>query len=529
VVAIALAVAGSAYLYGSAVWQGRTFQPRFHDEFMCLLQARMLSVGRLWMPPLPHGDFFDTFYVFVEPVYASLTWPGASLMYVPGMWLSLPYWVMPVLVGGAAVGLMYSVVTQLLDGVLGIVAALALVATQMFRLQALQSQAQVPIVMLALLFAWAWLRWRDNPTLRNAALLGLVAGWTAVTRPVDALCVAIPIGIAMFSRWRDLPGRTRWQTAGALVAGAAPFLALQLVFNVGVTGNFLKTPFAFYNQRDQPLLQFGFPKYDASIPLHTKLQQKQLLYERFVLPAAKAHVPAQIPGRMRDELEQSLRGNLPHPLLLAFVPVGVMQWFKWQRYAVWGVLPSFIVLYAFYTLFLDHYALLAAPAVIFMVMAGVRAVERNFRAVAPACTILAFAICIGVLPGITRRKPDAPMRMAVMDFAMIELPKRVEAPAVVLFKFHPGSDQHEEPVYNVETAWPDDAPIIRAHDLGEEKNREIIRYYAQRQPQRRFYVMDRFEISLKYLGTAAELWAKASVTGATHATTTTATTSPATR
>jgi hypothetical protein len=30
--------------------------------------------------------------------------------------------------------------------------------------------------------------------------------------------------------------------------------------------------------------------------------------------------------------------------------------------------------------------------------------------------------------------------------------------------------------------WPDDAPIIRAHDLGE-RNAELFRYYAARKPQ----------------------------------------------
>jgi len=80
----------------------------------------------------------------------------------------------------------------------------------------------------------------------------------------------------------------------------------------------------------------------------------------------------------------------------------------------------------------------------------------------------------------------------------------------VLFRFVKGDDHHQEPVYNVDVAWPDDAPIIHAHDLGEARNQEIFRYYAERQPDRRFFLFVRQDFDpdgpvLSYLGTAKEL------------------------
>lgn len=530
--ALAIAVGSSAYLTMTAAMQGRSLHPRFHDEFMYLLQARMLSVGRLWMPPLPLGDFFDTFYVFVEPVYASLTWPGGSMMFVPGIWLSLPYWVMPVVVSGAAVGLMYSVFTQLLDGAYGLLAALTLIALPMFRMQSLHSQAQVPIVMLALLLVWAFLRWRGNPTLRNGLLVGAIAGWAAITRPVDALCMALPVGIAMLVAQMRFPVRAKLKTAGAVVAGAAPFLALQLVFNFGVTGKLTKTPFTFYNDRDQPMLQFGFPRYDDTLKLKSRLLQKQLFYQHSVLPAAERHAPTRIPERALDQLLQSLRYNLPNPLLLILFPPALLTLFERQRYVVWSVLPLFVVLYTGYTLFLSHYALFVAPAIIFMTVAGAQAVERNLRAVAPACTLTVAAMCVTMLPEFNRRKPDIPLASSTMDFSMHTLPTLVQAPAVVLFKFHPGLDYHEEPVYNIDTAWPDDAPIIRAHDLGPKSNVALLRYYAERQPNRRFYTVDRRDLStLRDIGRAGELWAliRASREAAAGAITTAPVTQPGTQ
>jgi hypothetical protein len=63
---------------------------------------------------------------------------------------------------------------------------------------------------------------------------------------------------------------------------------------------------------------------------------------------------------------------------------------------------------------------------------------------------------------------------------------------------------HEEPVYNVETASPDDATAIRAHDLGAE-NARLFEYYAKRSPDRAVYRFDEGEEKLEYLGMVTEL------------------------
>jgi hypothetical protein len=75
----------------------------------------------------------------------------------------------------------------------------------------------------------------------------------------------------------------------------------------------------------------------------------------------------------------------------------------------------------------------------------------------------------------------------------------------VLFRYTSGtSSPHEEPVYNVDVTWPVDARIIRAHDLGD-RNVELFRYYADRQPERNVYRFDRATGELTFLGKAADL------------------------
>src|SRR5215469_18844576 len=85
---------------------------------------------------------------------------------------------------------------------------------------------------------------------------------------------------------------------------------------------------------------------------------------------------------------------------------------------------------------------------------------------------------------------DGMMESTVLTTMEAELPQAVQQPAVVLFRASPRSDFFEEPVYNTDVAWPDDAPIIRAHDLGA-RDVELVRYYAARQPARTFYVFNR--------------------------------------
>jgi hypothetical protein len=91
-----------------------------------------------------------------------------------------------------------------------------------------------------------------------------------------------------------------------------------------------------------------------------------------------------------------------------------------------------------------------------------------------------------------------------------------EPRTIIMVRYDEHGIPEHEVVYNVETAWPDDARAIRAHDLGEQRNIELYRYYAQRQPDRVVYRFDRRDLSMHRLGRVTEL-AKldASATGPT--------------
>src|SRR4029079_18707769 len=98
-------------------------------------------------------------------------------------------------------------------------------------------------------------------------------------------------------------------------------------------------------------------------------------------------------------------------------------------------------------------------------------------------------LAIASLPQFDPARRSPPEYNSVLTAVNVRLPDTIQTPAIVLFRFTDIDNVHDEPVYNVETANPDNAKIIRAHDLGP-RNIELFNYYATRQPNRHVSVFD---------------------------------------
>ena len=239
VITLVVWIISAVYLGLTALRQHRDFNFRIQDEMMYLVQMRMLAQGQLYMPAHPMADFFQTFYIFTKPVYASMYFPGASLMFVPAVWLHLPIWIIPLLICGGVVGMTYRVTAELTDGVWGMLAAMLVVGVPTVRTLSLLTLSYMPMALLGLLLVWAYLRFHRRRGVVWAGVIGLLAGWGAVTRPLDAICFALPVGVGMLV---DLRRETAKRVAGTLVVigvCALPMLSLQLVLNRAVTGEFV--------------------------------------------------------------------------------------------------------------------------------------------------------------------------------------------------------------------------------------------------------------------------------------------------
>jgi hypothetical protein len=410
----------------------------------------------------------------------------------------------------------------------------------------------------------AWLQWRQTRSPVWAVAIGAAAAWATLCRPLDVIAVLTPVAVGMM-----IPGARQPKklivTLAAVAVGMAPFVAAELLLDHRVTGHWLKTPYAMRIGVEQPQSTPGWPHFDPAIEPTSPLPQIRDFYDKWVKDQIRLH--AQTPWLtewLGDRLPTLARVDLPSPILLLFVPAALAARRR-GRWVFLASLPMFVGLYSLYAFFLVYYPLSVAPAMIVAMLLGVEAVadaiggesekrradvsadaigasfHRRGDAITVGAAVLIVGLCVLSLPETQRltmgeRAVRDEYEMPTVRFAHDRLPALVQAPAVVLFKYDPeqagstvggsaditaslesradGSARaaagipmlspHDEPVFNTDVAWPDDAAIIRAQDLGD-RDIELYRYYAARQPDRHIYLFDRGLGRLSYLGTAAEV------------------------
>jgi hypothetical protein len=507
--ALLIAITSAGYFAFTAIHQGRYLHPHWHDELSYVIQMRMLAQGKLWMPPHPVWEFFETFYLVTDRVYASIYFPGTALLYVPEIWLNLPLITLPICAAGACVALTFWILAKLIDPLSALMGALLVISIPIVRLMSIMVMSNMPVFLMGLLLIFSWMHWKENRRLRWALLMGVFAGWAAVCRPVEAVCFALPVGIGILFRLREWDWSKRFATIGLLLAGAAPFLILQIVMNQHITGNWRTPPWQYYSNRDFPQTTMGFTKFDPSIRPVSKLPQKQEIYELFVKEAVENHQPGKILGQWLTFRGPFLvSGTMPYTVLLIFLPLGILSCKQNWRWVVAGVLPVFILLYSISVVYQIYYPIVTIPSVLLLVLLGIGELSRAFASYAQLVRtglLLWIALmAISALPEAGRDVRDqlfTPTLLAQID--QWEANYKGNR-ALVLFRYSRKRAIDEEPVYNTTVAWPDDARIIRAQDLSR-RNHELFEYYARIQPDREVYLFD--EASRKYtrLGTVADL------------------------
>ncbi|HEX4794826.1 MAG TPA: hypothetical protein VH370_13590 [Humisphaera sp.] len=511
VTAAMLGGAAAFYCYCNAVFQQRTMLPFWHDEMMHRVQTQILAEGHLWMPAHPLAKFFESFYLFTTPVYTPNYFPGTAMLHVPGVWMGLPYFAIPLCIAGATAALLYLVVTKLLDGVSGILAVLVLVSVRIFRMLSLMEMSHAAMLMWELLFFWLWLAWRENPKARWIWLAGAVAGWAAITRPVDAACIVLPLSLGWGFDLIKRQGARGVATALVMASlAAAPFIAIQLALDYGVTGHVLHSPLGEYDHKYFQNEGLGFHKPDPNFRPPVALPQFQLIYRYFLYPMMAIYTPADaFTEFFRDRLPTAVNAMIASSFLLPLLAAGVLGLRTRARAAFCAIAPLFMLAMVFYFIFLDHYCATMVAGIIVLMLLGAEVIVTGFKSIPQLRIAVPLAIAglaILGLPGISGRIEYSTRNRATMEMNYHSIPTEVELPAIVLFRFDTPNlgAFHEEPVYNWDVAWPDQAQIIRAHDLGDQ-NIELFRYYAAKQPDRHVYIFDRGDFTLKSLGRVADL------------------------
>jgi 4-amino-4-deoxy-L-arabinose transferase-like glycosyltransferase len=445
--------------------------------------------------------------------------------------LHLPYHIAPLAASGICAALLYLIITEILDGSSAILAVLILLSMGMFRMMSIMAMSQTPTLLLGLTMTWSLLRWRRAHHTRWLLLLGASAGWAAITRPADALCFAIVTASVLAIDLHKSPVRAWIKTAAPILIAAIPFLALQLIVNRNITGDWLTSPFTRYTDLNYPGA-IGFHQGDA--PLHvSNVPEKQLFYEQFVKGVVEQHqLKNLITIGLNGEWAAVSTAAIPDAFLWLIIPLSILTLWDRRYWAVWGTLPLYLIILAGYSFsaVLPHYVVVVMPAMILFCILPVRFLTGTFPAKAPMIRTQVglgiIALTLAAMPQFNRIVHDQYFETPELDQINKTLSKNVSAPAVVMFHFNRDAlingqkitnDPSVEPVFNSDVAWPDNAAIIRAHDLNEnvsaigkpgDLDAPLYTYYARITPTRVFYLYDRATTrttKLRRLGTAAQL------------------------
>jgi hypothetical protein len=541
IVAIVLTAGSAYYLLDTANRAGRIFKPIIHDEHVYLIQTRMAAQGRLWMPRHELGDFFDSFHLITDRVYAAKYGPGAAMLCAPAVWLGWPPAMACMLMTAAAAGLLYLVLCRTVDGLAGVLGVVMLLGVSSVRRVSLEVLSQAPMLFLLLLAVWAALNWMEGRRRGWLAVAWAAAGWGVITRPVDgaSLCLALAVAMGVMW-WRGRPSsRPSPEEAGEgakakrgialdlAVAAVAlmPFVVIQLVFDKGVTGRWLEMPWSYWAARNDPYDTISVAPVPPGAPHRpvSAVGRTAAFSEGYTKGKYEAKVAMTPVERLvQRAVKPVLHWGVASPLLLVLVPVSLLGLWGRGRWVVVAVLPLFVWIYSRHTYFIVHYVTSATPALIVMALVGWDALAGlGGRAWGTAVRVgggLAIgAVAVAALPQLSGDYSADEWGQVAPVFRLIDeqIADGVRPPAVVLFHEDPGKfNANIEPAYNTDVAWPDDAAVIRAHDLGAGRNRELYAYYAELsrrrgEPQRGIYVYnldpERMGEGPKYLGTAAEL------------------------
>lgn len=232
--ALVLSAAAAAYCFHK--------QPQSIDEMAQLWHARILLSGHLWIPSEAHPEFFSAMNVIDAGGRWYSQFPiGGPLALAAGVAVGAAWLVNPVLCAVIVIAT-YRFARDAFGEALARGATLLLLVTPFFIFMSASQQNHVPTLALAMIALAALPSWERPPTGRSAhrraAIIGAAIGAMATIRPLDAVAVAVPVGVFQLLVIARDPRRAR-ELVTQIAAGLVP-LGVLLWANAHTTGSPLR-------------------------------------------------------------------------------------------------------------------------------------------------------------------------------------------------------------------------------------------------------------------------------------------------
>lgn len=482
------AAAAVTFLVAVIVSAVRPAEPAVHDEFSYLLAADTFASGRLTNPAHPLTRFFASPHVLLEPTYQSKYPPAQGLALAVGELLGSPLagvWLSMAALSAAVCWALAAFVPMRWAFLAGLAPA---VRFGYFAWDAELSWGYwsasywggaVPAAGGALLLGAAE-RLIEKPRVSASLLLGVGLAVLATSRPYEGLVAAAVVCGRLAYRLVKRPGRVlpALVPAGLVVALALAGLA---AYNHAVTGDPLTMPHTLYSHQHQSVGHFVFsPPHAPEVPPAGRLGRFHRDFGRERL-AAK-------PG-----------WGLPHsapPLLTAFflgaalvIPFAASAAAFGSAGVSAGVGSSAALCAAVLAAHVPtttgnvhpHYFAPATAALLLLVVQGLRK-TRGAGAVGVALSRgLVLGCVLTFVVSAAMRFAAAPPDPGRFPWARVEVEKHLEAdpaPDLVIVRYSQRYPTGAEWVYNAASI--DGAPVVWAHDLGDEENEALLDYFSDR-------------------------------------------------
>ncbi|QSW99911.1 glycosyltransferase family 39 protein [Haloterrigena alkaliphila] len=376
-----------------------------HDEGVYLQQAAMLLEGQLFVRPPVEESLRPWFFVEdggrLYPKYAPVPAVIFALGELVGSYrLALPG------IAAAILALVALVVREVFDRRTGVAAAVAVLCSPLFLIDASLFLPYAPTAMLNLAFAYCYLRADRTDDRRWAGAAGAAIGLAFFARPYTAVLFAAPfLAHACWTLYRDPRAALPRQSATAAFGLAG--VGLALTYNTVVTGSPLLFPYEAFAPRDG--LGFGHRRmlhHEIEYTVGLALRANALVMRTFVAEWIAGGIlgAAVAVGGFGVAVR---RGLSPREAILAgqAVSIAVGNVYFWGNFNVLGDLEragdGLIAVHGPYYHFdlLLPFAAFAAVGALAAVAAVRRAADRNLRPqtarVAFVAVVLASALALG--------------------------------------------------------------------------------------------------------------------------------------
>lgn len=482
-----LAFAGSMAV--SLTW--RFPVARTHDEFSYLLAADTFASGRLANPTHSQWPHFESFHILQRPTYAS-RYPAAQGLIlalgrivsgheIAGVWLSAS-------LGSAA--LCWMLMAWLPPSWALYASFLAVLR---LGIAGYWSQSYVggwaAACGGALLFG-GLRRTLFRPRVSSSLFMALGLVILANSRPFIGLVISMPCALVLLMfmvRRRAASHKDSWRLIVVPMAGVLLVGALWMAkYNRAVTGSPFELPHKLYAESymTAPYFLIADPR---PAPRYRHLEMARFHGKWELEVFEKQRSPRSWFQLKRLQWSYLWKLYLGAGLVLPFLLIPWSRGDPWVGFAL-AMCGIYLIVNLFMTWSMPHYSAPLAPLVFFLVAVGVRAADgsgtwkRFGKTLQMALPLYCLGSLIFALVNPQDLWPEQHPDWSRQRARIVDELEQIGGHHLILVRYQsngPRHNFHEEWVYN--RAEIDSAQVVWAREMGDRRNRKLIRYFADRQ------------------------------------------------